>query len=124
MGVGTPIDILKSVQNGIDMFDCVLPTRNARNGSLFTWNGVIKIKNASYSEDSSPLDQNCGCITCRRYSRAYLRHLYQSGEILSSILNTYHNLYFFLDLMRVVREKIRSGGFDSFVRRLIASYEE
>lgn len=124
MGVGTPVDILKSVQNGIDMFDCVLPTRNARNGSLFTWNGVIKIKNASYIEDSSPLDENCGCITCRRYSRAYLRHLYQSGEILSSILNTYHNLYFFLDLMRVVREKIRSGGFDSFARQVIASYEE
>jgi queuine tRNA-ribosyltransferase len=122
MGVGTPLDLVKSIQYGIDMFDCVLPTRNARNGTLFTWNGPVKIKNAVYKEDQRPLDETCGCITCLRYSRAYLRHLYQSGEILSSILNTYHNLYFYMDLMQQVRQGIKSGTFVQIVKKILEAY--
>jgi queuine tRNA-ribosyltransferase len=122
MGVGTPADLVKSIQCGLDMFDCVLPTRNARNGTLFTWNGVIKIKNALYKDDTRPLDEDCQCITCRRFSRSYLRHLYQSGEILSAYLNTCHNLYFYMDLMRTVRRKIKKGTFDGFVKQIIEAY--
>ncbi|MEJ2145638.1 MAG: tRNA guanosine(34) transglycosylase Tgt, partial [Acidobacteriota bacterium] len=110
MGVGTPLDIVKAVQSGYDMFDCVLPTRNARNGMLFTWKGPIRIKNACFKEDSEPPDPDCGCPTCSRFSRGYLRHLYVSGEILSSILNTQHNLYFYFELMERIRKEIVSGG--------------
>ncbi len=99
MGVGTPVDIINSVKHGIDMFDCVLPTRNARNGMLFTWDGPVRIKNSIYSMDSQPVDSKCGCPVCRRYSRAYLRHLFISGEILSYTLNSLHNLYFYSELM-------------------------
>jgi queuine tRNA-ribosyltransferase len=106
MGIGTPMDLLFCVRQGVDMFDCVLPTRNARNGTLFTWQGKVGIKNARYRGDQEPLDPDCGCLVCRRYSRAYLRHLHVSGEILSSILNTFHNLYFYLDLMAKIRESI------------------
>jgi len=114
MGVGTPLDLLHGVRHGLDMFDCVLPTRNARNGMLFTSEGPVRIKNSRYREDNGPLDSNCDCRVCRRYSRSYLRHLYVSGEILSSILNTYHNLYFYLDLMRNIRQSIALDSLVSF----------
>lgn len=123
MGVGTPLDLVFSVQNGYDMFDCVLPTRNARNGNLFTWDGVIRIKNAVHRDEERPLDETCGCLVCRRYSRAYLRHLYVSGEIASAILNTYHNLYFYLGLMKKIRLAIREGSLESLVSRVRAAYE-
>jgi len=106
MGVGTPEDIIHAVGLGVDMFDCVLPTRNARNGCLFTSQGKILIKNATYAEDDLPLDPGCPCPTCRRYSRAYLRHLYLTGEHLSAVLNTAHNIRFYLDMMRKIRESI------------------
>ncbi len=114
MGVGTPLDIVEGVARGIDMFDCVLPTRNARNGQLFTSEGVMNIKNAQYAEDDGPADPACGCPTCKRYSRAYLRHLFLAGEITSSTLNTLHNLYFYLDTMRRIREAISFGTFEKF----------
>jgi queuine tRNA-ribosyltransferase len=106
MGVGTPDDIIHAVGLGVDMFDCVLPTRNARNGCLFTSEGRILIKNAAYAEDARPLDSKCACMTCRNYSRAYLRHLFMAGEHLSAVLNTLHNLTFYLDMMHKIREAI------------------
>jgi queuine tRNA-ribosyltransferase len=116
MGVGTPEDLIEAVARGIDMFDCVLPTRNGRNGQAFTARGRLNIKNARYAEDQMPLDEGCGCAVCRRHTRAFLRHLYQSGEMLASILLTHHNLAFFLDTMRRVRQAIRSGQFAKFRR--------
>jgi len=113
MGVGTPLDIVEAASRGVDMFDCVLPTRNARNGMLFTRNGKISIKQARYREDSRPLDENCACYTCRHFSRAYLRHLFMTGEILSSILNTIHNLHFYLELMSDIRHCIREKSFEA-----------
>ena len=109
MGVGTPEDILDAVMLGIDFFDCVLPTRNARNGVLFTSQGKISIKQSQYAEDKNPIDEACSCYTCLHYSRAYLRHLYQSREILSSRLNTLHNLFFYAHFMGEIREAIRMG---------------
>jgi queuine tRNA-ribosyltransferase len=106
MGVGTPADLVESVARGIDMFDCVLPTRNARNGQLFTSTGRLNIKNAEYADDGRPLDAHCGCYTCRNFSRAYLRHLFHAGEMTSGTLNTLHNLHFYLDTMRRIREAI------------------
>ncbi len=114
MGTGTPEDLVESVARGIDLFDCVLPTRNARNGQLFTSAGRINIKNARYAEDDRPLDSSCGCYTCRTCSRAYLRHLFQAGEINSSTLNTLHNLHFYLDTLRQIRDAIAFGRFESF----------
>lgn len=114
MGVGTPEDLVESVAAGIDMFDCVLPTRNARNGSLFTSLGKISIKNARYTADEGPLDPNCSCLTCRTVSRAYLRHLYVNDEIAASVYNTIHNLWFYLDLMRSIRQAIVSRSFGTF----------
>ena len=111
MGVGMPEDIVRAVAQGIDMFDCVLPTRNARNGYLFTSQGRILIKNALYAEDQEPLDPNCSCTTCRKYSRAYLRHLFLSGEHLYAVYGTLHNLTFYLDMMRKIRQSIRLGNF-------------
>ena len=108
MGVGTPRDLVECVSRGVDMFDCVLPTRNGRNGWLFTRGGHLVIKNARYASDDRPIDEGCECRVCRRYSRAYLRHLYQSNEVLSAMLNTYHNLYFYLDTMRRIRDAIAS----------------
>ena len=107
MGVGTPADLVRSVAMGIDMFDCVLPTRNARNGYLFTSQGRVLIKNAMYAEDQRPLDPDCSCRTCRRYSRAYLRHLFLSGEHLYAVYSTLHNLTFYLDMMRKIRDAIQ-----------------
>jgi queuine tRNA-ribosyltransferase len=114
MGVGTPEDLIESVARGVDMFDCVLPTRNGRTGQAFTSRGKLNIKNAQWVKDSRPLDESCGCSVCRRHSRSYLRHLYLTGEILASILLTHHNLAFFLDTMRGVRQSIRSGDFPKF----------
>ena len=116
MGVGTPQDLIEAVARGVDMFDCVLPTRNGRTGQAFTARGKLNIKNARYGQDQRPLDGQCGCSVCRRHSRAFLRHLYLSGEILASILLTHHNLAFFLDTMRRVRQAIRSGQFTKFHR--------
>ncbi len=117
MGVGTPEDILFAVSMGVDIFDCVLPTRNGRNGYLFTWKGGITIKQERYRDDSSPLDEECSCYTCRNYSRSYLRHLYMSREILSSRLNTLHNLYFYRELMKNIRESIINGYFPLFMKQ-------
>lgn len=114
MGVGTPLDIVEAVARGVDMFDCVLPTRNARNGQLLTSEGPINIKNARYAEDDGPADPSCHCYTCRNFSRAYLRHLYMAGEMTGGTLNTLHNLSFYLDSMRRIREAISFGRFEDF----------
>jgi len=116
MGVGTPQDILEAVRLGLDMFDCVLPTRNARNGTLFTSSGKLSIKQAQHAGDGRPVDEQCGCYTCRHYSRAYLRHLYLAREILSSRLNTIHNLYYYMDLVAKIRKAIWEGRFLDFAR--------
>ena len=116
MGVGTPEDLVEAVALGVDMFDCVLPTRNGRTGQAFTSRGKVNVKNAQWAVDTRPLDESCTCSVCRRHSRAYLRHLHMSGEMLASILLTHHNLAFFLDTMRRVRQSIRSGDFTKFRR--------
>jgi queuine tRNA-ribosyltransferase len=116
MGVGTPEDLVQAVARGVDMFDCVLPTRNGRTGQAFTSRGKLNIKNAKWTHDTRPLDESCRCTVCRRHSRAYLRHLYIAGEMLASMLLTHHNLAFFLDTMRGVRQSIRSGDFPKFRR--------
>jgi queuine tRNA-ribosyltransferase len=114
MGVGTPLDLIISIDAGIDMFDCVLPTRVARNGTLYTWQGKISIKRSEYKEDSGPLDPECDCYTCKNYSRAYLRHLFLSGEILGSRLNTIHNLHFYMSLMKKAREAIEQDRWQEY----------
>ncbi len=116
MGVGKPEDIIEAVRRGVDMFDCVLPTRNARNGHLFTHQGTLRIRNSSYRSDTRPVDESCGCYTCRNYSRAYLRHLDKAGEILGARLNTIHNLYYYQSLMRALREAIAHGALETFVQ--------
>ena len=120
MGVGRPEDIVAAVQRGIDMFDCVMPTRHARNGRLFTATGDINIRNAAHQRDPGPVDPECACYTCRNYSRAYLRHLERCNEILGARLNTIHNLHFYLDLMRRLREAIEGGRLESFARDFLA----
>ncbi len=122
MGVGTPQDLLEAVAKGVDMFDCVLPTRNARNGHLFTRQGVVKIRNAVHREDTRPLGENCGCYTCRNYSRAYLHHLDRCGEILAARLHTIHNLYFYQTLMREMREAIETGCFMDYKEQALNSF--
>jgi len=122
MGVGDPVDLLNGIEAGIDLFDCVLPTRNARNGGLFTSLGKINIKHSSHRTNPGPLDPNCGCSVCQNYSRAYLRHLFQSGEILASRLNTYHNLHFLHDLMNQARQAILANRFAQFKRDWLARY--
>jgi queuine tRNA-ribosyltransferase len=122
MGVGPPEDFLAAIELGIDMFDCVMPTRNARNGSLFTSEGRINIKNQRFRSDFSPLDPACSCPVCQRYSRAYLSHLFRSGEVLSLRLNTLHNLWFMLDLAANVRSAIRVGSFVEFKRAFLNAY--
>jgi queuine tRNA-ribosyltransferase len=114
MGLGFPDDIVEGVRRGIDMFDCVIPTRLARNGNLFTWNGRINIKNAKYTRDERPVDDGCECYTCKTFSRAYLRHLLVSHELTSFYLNTLHNMYFYSDLLKKVREAISKGMFEIF----------
>jgi queuine tRNA-ribosyltransferase len=117
MGVGDLLDVLVAVENGFDMFDCVMPTRNARNGTLFTSRGKISIKRTEFKEDPNPLDPDCDCYTCKNYSRAYLRHLFLSKEILSMRLNTIHNLYFYLDFFKKMRNSLSEGNFHSFKKR-------
>jgi queuine tRNA-ribosyltransferase len=120
MGVGTPEDIIESVRRGIDMFDCVIPTRNARTGFLYTSQGILKIRNSRYQNDTRPIDESCQCYTCRHYSRAYLRHLDKCKEILSSRLNTIHNLYYYQQLMREIRTAIEQDRFDDYVKDFYA----
>ncbi|MDZ4105685.1 MAG: tRNA guanosine(34) transglycosylase Tgt [Nitrosomonas sp.] len=120
MGVGTPEDLVNAVGQGIDMFDCVMPTRNARNGWLFTRTGDIRIRNAKFRNDESPLDATCSCYTCKNFSRAYLHHLDRSKEILGAQLNTMHNLHYYLELMREMREAIEQDRFDEFVKEFNA----
>jgi queuine tRNA-ribosyltransferase len=122
MGTGTPLDLVESVARGIDLFDCVLPTRNARNGQLFTRQGPISIKNARFADDGDPPDAECACPTCRRHSRAYLRHLFMAGEMSASALNTLHNLHFYLDTMRAIRKAIEFGTFNLFRRTFHETY--
>ncbi len=122
MGVGTPLDIVEAVSRGIDLFDCVMPTRNARNGQLFTSVGRLTIKNAKYAGDGGPLDPACSCYTCRTHSRAYLRHLFVSGEIGAAVLNTVHNLRFYLDTMARVRQAIVFGTLETLRQSLQAMF--
>ncbi len=126
MGVGTPSDLVECAAVGLDLFDCVLPTRNGRNGWLYTRKGQghIVIKNAQYARDSGPIDSDCRCLVCRNYSRAYLRHLFQTSEILSSMLNTYHNLYFYLDTMRQIRDAIASHNLFDYLIEFKARRQE
>jgi queuine tRNA-ribosyltransferase len=115
MGVGRPQDIIEAVRRGIDMFDCVMPTRHARNAHLFTRTGAINIRNAVHQQDTGPIEAQCGCYTCRHYSRSYLRHLDKCGEILGAHLNTIHNLYFYQRLMAEIRASIEAGRFEAYV---------
>jgi queuine tRNA-ribosyltransferase len=117
MGVGTPEDIVEAVCNGIDMFDCVLPTRNARNGWLFTRYGDAKIRNARYRNDTRPLDEGCSCYACRQFSRAYLHHLQRTNEILGARLNTIHNLHYYLTLLAELRQAIANGSLTDYTAR-------
>jgi queuine tRNA-ribosyltransferase len=121
MGAGTPRDLVECVARGVDMFDCVMPTRNARNGQLFTSEGRINIRNAKYAEDDRPLDPACRCYTCRHHSRAYLRHLFMAGEMTAGALNTLHNLSFYLDTMRGIRDAIAFRTFDNFRQDFLLS---
>lgn len=121
MGVGTPRDLVEGVALGIDMFDCVMPSRNARNGYLFTSEGVIKIRNARYKKDTDPLDPNCKCLTCNNYSRSYLHHLQKTNEILGSRLNTFHNLFYYQGLMKSIRNAIKNNSFNSFKKSFLAT---
>ena len=113
MGVGTPEDLVAGVSQGIDMFDCVMPTRNARNGWLFTRFGDVKLKNSRYRNDLRPLDPSCNCYTCRNFTRAYLHHLHKVGEILGARLNTIHNLSFYLQIMQEMRDSLEAGTFEA-----------
>jgi len=124
MGMGYIADVLEAVERGVDLFDCVLPTRNARNGSLFTSRGVVVIKNRKYAADEGPLDPACACPTCRRYSRAYLRHLFEREEITAAVLNTVHNLHFYLDIFAKIRQSIQSQSFQRFKLNLIESLKD
>jgi queuine tRNA-ribosyltransferase len=124
MGVGTPEDLVEAVARGVDMFDCVIPTRNGRTGSAFTSRGKLNIRNARFIDDPNPIDPDCSCSVCRRYSLAYLRHLYQAGEMSASTLISHHNVAFFLDTMRSVRQSIKSGTFSSFRREFLTKLQE
>ncbi len=123
MGIGLPEDLLEGASRGIDMFDCIIPTRFARNGSLFTWDGRINIKNARFTDDEGPIDEACSCYTCRTFSKAYLRHLLVSHELTSFYLNTIHNVYFYMELMKKIRHAITTGKFDKFYHDFKTRYE-
>ena len=122
MGVGHPLDILEGVESGIDMFDSVLPTRNARNGSLLTSNGWLSIKKKEFKEDPNPIDSECSCIVCKKYSRAYLSHLFRSSEFLSAQLNSYHNLYFMKSFMNNLRKSILEKTFSTFKKEFLLKF--
>ncbi len=119
MGVGRPENILEAIERGVDMFDCVMPTRNARNAYLFTWEGIVTIRNATYKDDFSPVDGKCDCYTCRNFSRAYLRHLFKANEILALELATIHNLHFYLELVKTARKKILENNFTEWKNNVI-----
>ena len=116
MGVGTPVNILEAVHRGVDLFDCVMPARNARHSHVFTWEGHRNLLNQKYERDERPIDEHCDCPTCRRHSRAYIRHLFKSGEMLAMRLCVMHNLYFYNTLMEKIREHLDDGTFESFYR--------
>ena len=122
MGVGYPEDIVRAIGLGVDMFDCVIPTRNGRNGTLFTWQGRINIKNARYEKDFTPIDPKCGCYGCRNFTRAYLRHLFKSGEVLGLRLATLHNLYFYLELVKKAREAVLANQYQQFQQEFFEQY--
>lgn len=124
MGVGTPEDLIEAVSRGVDMFDCVMPTRNGRTGGAFTSRGKLNIRNAKYIKDDSPLDPDCGCSVCRRYSRGYIRHLYQAGEMNAATMISHHNLAFYLDTMKSVRQSIKSGSFARFRSEFLSKLRE
>ena len=124
MGVGTPEDLIEAVHRGVDMFDCVMPTRNGRTGGVFTSRGKLNIRNARFITDDSPLDPECGCSVCRRYTRAYLRHLYQAGEMLAATLISHHNIAFYLNTMRLAREAIQAGRYEAFRNEFLAKLSE
>ncbi len=123
MGIGKPESLGEYVLRGVDMMDCVMPTRNARNGSLFTWSGTLSIKNSRYARDPRPIDEQCPCFVCRNYSRAYLRHLFMAHEILAAVLHTYHNLFFYLDMMGRIRQAIAAGDLKKFLSGLRTLHE-
>ena len=123
MGIGMPDDLLQGVKRGIDMFDCILPTRLARNGTLFTWDGKMNLKNARFTEDARPIDETCSCYTCRTFSRAYLRHLLVSHELTSFFLNTIHNVFFYTEFMKRVRSAVRENKFEKYCYDFNARYE-
>jgi queuine tRNA-ribosyltransferase len=122
MGVGKPDDLVGAVERGIDMFDCVLPTRSGRNGQAFTWNGPVNLRNARFAEDTAPLDVSCTCPVCANYSRAYIHHLVKSGEMLGAMLVTEHNLSFYQALMQAMRDAISERRFASFSKRFLRDY--
>ena len=124
MGVGRPVDIVDAVRFGMDLFDCVIPTRHARNGHLFTWDGVLRIRNRQYATETGPVEEGCACYTCENYSRAYLRHLDQGREILFSRLATLHNLHFYQQLMQAIRTAIKAGELEALADRLAEAYRE
>jgi queuine tRNA-ribosyltransferase len=119
MGVGTPTDLVHAVSAGVDMFDCVLPTRNARNGWLYTSTGIVKLRNAKYRYDEMPLDENCSCYTCKNFSKSYLHHLQRIDEMLGAHLNTVHNLHFYQSLMKGLRSAVESDQLDAYVSDLV-----
>ena len=124
MGVGTPEDLIEAVSHGIDMFDCVMPTRNGRTGGVFTSQGKINIRNARFGEDEGPLDPECECSVCKRYSRAYLRHLYQAGEMTAATMLSHHNVAYYLNLMKRTRQAISNGEFKSFRNETLLNLTE
>lgn len=119
MGVGTPGNILEAVSRGVDLFDCVMPSRNARHGQLFTKEGIININNAKYSRDDKPIDEQCDCPTCKKYSRSYIRHLFKSGELLGMRLAVIHNLYFYNNLMKEIRDALDNGTFTEYKNKYV-----
>jgi queuine tRNA-ribosyltransferase len=124
MGVGTPPDILRAIGEGVDMFDCVVPTRNGRNGQAFTWDGELQLRNAEYKEDFRPIDEGCGCFTCRNHTRAYIRHLFNTQELLGLRLVSLHNLYFYVTLIRNSRSYIRENRFLQFKEAFLDRYNQ
>jgi queuine tRNA-ribosyltransferase len=124
MGVGTPEDLVEAVGRGVDMFDCVMPTRNGRTGGAFTSRGKLNIRNAKFINDDSPIDPDCQCSVCRRYSRGYVRHLYQAGEMNAATMISHHNLAFYLDTMKRVRQSIKSGTFAQFRVEFLSKLRE
>jgi queuine tRNA-ribosyltransferase len=119
MGVGTPGNIIEGVSRGVDLFDCVMPSRNARHGHLFTWNGIINMNNAKYATDDTPIDTQCNCPTCQRFSRAYLHHLFKAKEMLAMRLAVIHNLYFYNNLMKRIRDELDNGTFNEFKNKYV-----